>query len=272
MPSSPFARLDKFRSVRMQLDSMPASRADGLVEGLAVLRARETSQRTLVAESRISIGMRVAGSASVLRASAWQPLPRFTVSGVHCGSRVVRTEADGCLVLVHLHPAAAGCLRMDARELAGTTLDLAGLWPGEELLALAGQLGDAPDDAARMALLEAHVAARLTAGPAADALAVAAVDHIRAAPAEARIAALAQQLGTSVDTLERRFTAAVGVSPKRFARAARLRSAVLSYAADLTLTDVALGAGYYDQSHFVREMQAATGLAPTLLLPARTFC
>lgn len=103
-------------------------------------------------------------------------------------------------------------------------------------------------------------------------MAVAAANLIRAAPAEVRIAALAQQLRTSVDTLERRFTAAIGVSPKRFARAVRLRCAVLSYAADMTLTDVALGAGYYDQSHFVREMQAATGVAPTRLLPTWAFC
>ena len=256
----------------MQLDQIPASRVDGLIEGLAVLRTTQPSQRTLVAESRISIGVRVAGTASALRGGDWQPLPRFTMTGVHCGSRVVRTEADGCLVLAHLHPAAAAALGLAARDLAGTTLDLAKLWPVQDLETLAARLSAAPDDAARMALLEAHIATRLAAGPVADAMVVAAVNQIRAAPAEVRIAALAQQLGTSADTLERRFTAAVGVSPKRFARAVRLRTAVLSYAADMTLTDVALGAGYYDQSHFVREMQSATGLAPTLLLPARTFC
>jgi AraC-like DNA-binding protein len=256
----------------MQLDQAPASSADGLIEGLAVLRTAERSQRTLVAESRISLGVRLAGSASVLRGDGWQPLPRFTLTGLHCGSRTVRTEAGGCLVLAHLHPAAAASLGCDARELAGTTLDLASRWPMQELQALADRLIGAPDDAARMALLEAHAAAHFAAGAAADTMAVAAVNLIRAAPAEVRIAALARQLGTSVDTLERRFTAAVGISPKRFARAARLRSAVLSYAADTTLTDVALGAGYYDQSHFVREMQAATGLAPKLLLPAWTFC
>jgi AraC-like DNA-binding protein len=256
----------------MHLDQAPASFAAGLIEGLAVLRTRERSQRTLVAESRISIGVRITGVASVLRDGDWQPLPRFTLTGLHCGSRAVRTEPDGCLVLGHLHPAAAASLGWDARALVGTTLDLATLWPAQELQALADRLIGASDDADRMTLMEAAVAARLATGPAADAMVVAAVNRIRAAPAEIRIAALAEQLGTSVDTLERRFAAAVGVSPKRFARAARLRSAVLSYAADMTLTDVALGAGYYDQSHFVREMQAATGLAPMLLLPARSFC
>lgn len=256
----------------MQLDQSLASRPDGLIEGLAVLRTTQRSQRTLVAESRISLGVRLSGVAHVLCGATWARLPRFTLTGVHCGSRTVCTEPQGCLVLAHLHPAAASALGVDARGLAATTRDLATLWPLRELEVLAARLESAPDDAARMTVLEAHVAARLAAGPGVDAMVVAAVDHIRAAPAEVRIAALAQSLCTSVDTLERRFTAAVGVSPKRFARAARLRSAVLSYAADMTLTDVAIGAGYYDQSHFVREMRRATGLAPTRLLPEQTYC
>lgn len=137
----------------MQLDQAPASSAGGLIEGLAVLRTAERSQRTLVAESRISMGVRIAGGASVLRGDGWQPLPRFTLTGLHCGSRTVRTDAGGCLVLAHLHPAASASLGWDARALAGTTLDLASRWPMWELHALADRLIGAADDAARMALL-----------------------------------------------------------------------------------------------------------------------
>lgn len=256
----------------MQLNASAASRVGGLIEGLAVLRVDEASTRTLVAESRISIGVRLGGSAGLWRGGAWQALPRFTLTGLHCGSRTIRTAVGGVLVLAHLHPAAAVALGVDAGRIAETSLDLTKLWPEQELQVLADALAQAPDDAARMALLEAFVAARLATAPAVDALVVAAVDRIRGDPAEVRIAALAEALRVSVDTLERRFAAAVGISPKRYARAVRLRSAVLSYAANMTLTDVAVGAGYYDQSHFVREMQRATGLAPAALLPAGGYC
>jgi len=256
----------------MRLDQQPASDPGSLIEGLALLRTSQGSQRTLVAESRLSIGIRIAGSAELLRGENWEPLPRFTLTGLHCSARTIRTSPESGLVLAHLHPAAAAVLGVDARHIVGTTWDLAQLWPARELQALAESLARAADDESRMALLEAWVATRLAAGPAPDAVAVAAVNLIRKAPAEVRMAALAQGLGVSSDTLERRFAAAVGVSPKRFARAVRLRSAVLSYAADMSLTDVAMGAGYYDQSHFVREMQRATGLAPTRLLPGRSYC
>jgi len=256
----------------MRLDQQPASDPGGLIEGLALVRTAQGSQRTLVAESRLSIGVRIAGSAQLLRGEAWELLPRFTLTGLHCSARTIRTAPDSGLVLAHLHPAAAGALGVEARQIVGTTWDLAQLWPPRELQALADGLARAPDDDARMEMLEGWVAARLAAGPAPDAVAVAAVNQIRKAPAEVRMAPLAQGLGVSADTLERRFGAAVGVSPKRFARAVRLRSAVLSYAADMSLTDVAMGAGYYDQSHFVREMRSATGLAPAQLLPGRFYC
>lgn len=256
----------------MQLIPSDVSAPGGLIEGLAVLRMAGPLQRTLVAESRISVGLRIAGSAQQWRQGGWEPLPRFTLTGVHCGSRTIHTSAGGVLVLAHLHPAAAAALGAEARQIADRTWDLSTFWPEQDLQVLGDRLAGAPDDAARMRLLEAAVAQRIGAGPAADAMAVAAANHIRGEPADIRISALAQTLGVSVDTLERRFTAAVGVSPKRFARAARLRGAVLSYAADMTLTDVALGAGYYDQSHFVREMRRATGEAPTLLLPAGRYC
>ncbi len=275
MPARPSAGLDNFRKAGrqpMQLIQSRVSTPGGLIEGLAVLRMAEPLQRTLVAESRISVGVRLAGSAQQWRSDGWRALPRFTLTGVHCTSRTIHTSAGGVLVLAHLHPAAAASLGVDARQMAERSCDLSALWPAQDLVGLGERLAAAPDDATRMAMLEAEVAARIDAGPAVDALAVAAADRIRADPGGVRIADLATALGVSVDTLARHFTASVGVSPKRFARAARLRSAVLSYAANATLTDVALDAGYYDQSHFVREMQRAAGLAPASLLLAGGYC
>ena len=101
---------------------------------------------------------------------------------------------------------------------------------------------------------------------------VEAVNRIRAARGDVRISEIAAVLGLSVDTLERRFYACVGVSPKRFARAVRLRAAVLACSPGVTLTEVAIEAGCYDQSHFVREIRLATGQAPNRLLGSQNWC
>ena len=65
--------------------------------------------------------------------------------------------------------------------------------------------------------------------------------------------------------LAKRFKAVVGVTPKRLARSYRFSSTVLALdvAAPIDWGDVAAGAGYFDQAHFVREFREFTGLTPT---------
>ncbi len=63
----------------------------------------------------------------------------------------------------------------------------------------------------------------------------------------------------------KRFKAVVGVTPKRLARSYRFSSTVLALdvTAPIDWGDVAAGAGYFDQAHFVREFREFTGLTPT---------
>jgi transcriptional regulator GlxA family with amidase domain len=64
-------------------------------------------------------------------------------------------------------------------------------------------------------------------------------------------------------TVERRFAAAMGMTPKRFARIVRFRHAYRRVLArsPASATDID---GFYDQSHFLKEFRAFTGSAPTL--------
>jgi AraC-like DNA-binding protein len=67
--------------------------------------------------------------------------------------------------------------------------------------------------------------------------------------------------------LERRFLARVGVTPRSWATLRRFERAVALAAAtpDAPLTNVALDAGYYDQSHFIRDVRRRAGQRPTTL-------
>jgi AraC-like DNA-binding protein len=42
----------------------------------------------------------------------------------------------------------------------------------------------------------------------------------------------------------------------------RLRTLIQTYPQAKNLTDVALGAGYFDQSHFIKDFTAFTGTTP----------
>jgi AraC-like DNA-binding protein len=74
---------------------------------------------------------------------------------------------------------------------------------------------------------------------------------------------LAERYGLSVRQVERGFQEHVGLSPKVFARLTRLRAAMkLSEQSELAWAEIAAAAGYFDQSHMVREFRDLNGATP----------
>jgi len=64
--------------------------------------------------------------------------------------------------------------------------------------------------------------------------------------------------------LEQRFVAATGLSMGLFVRKTRFQKAItlLAGSNDISLTNIGLQAGYYDQPHFIHEFKAFAGIAP----------
>lgn len=88
------------------------------------------------------------------------------------------------------------------------------------------------------------------------------VDRIREDRSITRVAPLAAELGVSERTLQRRFTAAVGWSPRQVIRRRRVHDALARLDADPVpdLAQLALELGYCDQAHFSRDFKAVTGM------------
>jgi transcriptional regulator GlxA family with amidase domain len=66
----------------------------------------------------------------------------------------------------------------------------------------------------------------------------------------------------SQSTLERHFRAAVGATPKKLSRLARLQHVCRLWDTGQTLTAIAFEAGYCDQPHMVRDFRLFTGTSP----------
>lgn len=112
--------------------------------------------------------------------------------------------------------------------------------------------------AARLDVLESVLVRRLRPGPD-GAIACAAEALSRGAA----VAWVAEQTGLSASTLQRRFRAAVGLSPKQFGRIRRLQRVLLSATGDgADWAEVAARHGYFDQAHLIHDFRALTGLTP----------
>jgi len=90
------------------------------------------------------------------------------------------------------------------------------------------------------------------------------VQRIRRSPgAPVRVPALARQAGLSARQLQRRFQDLFGVGVKEFVMRARIQAAadaLLSRASPIA--EIALEAGFYDQSTFTRQFRKRTGMTP----------
>lgn len=82
-----------------------------------------------------------------------------------------------------------------------------------------------------------------------------------------QIRTLSRSLGLTERTLERRFINHIGTTPKKYSRVVRLRNAIFQRKTLASWADVANEAGYYDQSHMIRDFHEFYGISPEALYP-----
>ena len=83
------------------------------------------------------------------------------------------------------------------------------------------------------------------------------------------IESTAKQLGVTSRHLRRAFIESIGISPKRFARGARLGRALRLTATEQNWSSIAANAGYYDQAHLIADFHELTGLTPSAFMSRR---
>ena len=144
-----------------------------------------------------------------------------------------------------------------------------GLWLGARLLA--DRLGDPPGGDAfveaclrQLGLLMLGAAGGAGATPPGEAAMRRVIEHVLRHHAEdLTVASLAASAGLGVRQLERRFLAAVGLSPRKFLIATRLAAArELLATSALGLEAIAERVGFADATHLTRSFRAAHGTTP----------
>jgi len=177
----------------------------------------------------------------------------------------LRGTGSACVMGVRFHPdGARAFFGRPMREANDRRIALDAIVPGSSV-ALAREVAAAKGDAARATAAFAFVRRRIaSAPPFVDAVVrrcVAALQDDPLVPIETLLALA----GLGRRQLERRFADAVGLAPVQLAAVLRFRRAfdLLERDAQRPWTEAALAAGYYDQSHFIREFRRYVGCRPS---------
>jgi AraC-like DNA-binding protein len=172
---------------------------------------------------------------------------------------------------VHFRPwGLAPFLPVPAAELCDRPATVEQIWGQPTVAGLRHRLTSSNSPHEMLMLLEEELVRRLRA---IDGLDI--VRHLSSAIADTGGAVPISDLGgaarASSTYVAKRFKEVIGVTPKRLARSYRFTATVLALdvAAPIDWGDVAAGAGYFDQAHFVHEFREFTGLTPTRYVEVR---
>lgn len=241
---------------------IPSDPLKPFIRSFAVQQTAAASTYSVLPDTGLVIGFQYTGRLFRVDGEESRALDTSGISGLTDHSRVFKNVAGTGTILVFFREAGVTpFFRQPLHELFRESVSLDNFMLRSELLSLEEQLAEAPGNPQRIARLEQFLVARMT-NIEPDQLVLTALALIHKSKGNIRIKDLAQQLHTSPSPLEKRFRAAVGASPKKFASIVRLKHVLQQYPAAGSLTELGYEAGFYDQAHFIKEFKAFTGDTP----------
>ncbi len=193
------------------------------------------------------------------------------ICGAHSGYFVIDTAQQSSTIGVHFKPGGAfPFFGPPAHELRNARVSLDALW-GPNADELRDRLLEAGTPAARFRILEQALLARVGKPLARHPAVACALREFCGVPHTRTILEVTDRVGLSPRWFIQVFREEVGLTPKLFCRVRRFQEVVrlIENREQVEWAEVALGAGYFDQAHFIRDFRAFSGLTPTAYLAQR---
>jgi AraC-like DNA-binding protein len=116
----------------------------------------------------------------------------------------------------------------------------------------------------RINFIETFLVDRLTNTQSVDEIIRSTVETIFTANGHLSVDDLSRQTNITCRQLARKFSSAIGLSPKQLSKTVRLQATLKMLMAGkvTSLTDLAYEGEYYDQAHFIKDFREFTGLTP----------
>jgi AraC-like DNA-binding protein len=191
------------------------------------------------------------------------------VSGAHDHFAVRGMGGASSVIGVNFKPGgAAPFFGAALRQFSNQTILLDEMW-GTAAFDLRQRLQAVPQASQKIQIVEGELMSRLLGARPVDRMVTWALQALDLNPSAARITGVQCASGCSPQQFIRRFTEAVGITPKRYARVLRF-NALLPRLARLGPRDWANAAaegGYFDQSHLIHEFSRLAGITPAAYEP-----
>lgn len=228
-----------------------------------VIESEQEFDNTLIPDVSIVLSFRFRGVVLSVDSDREDAFPSIVLSGLRKTVRHIRYAGGSANFLVIFREGGiAAFSRIGAHELFGLSVSADNFFPGTQLAGIAEKLAAAATNNERAEIVNAYLTAKL-AGPKPDPEIDKAIQWIKTQSGIVRIRDLASDLYISQDAFEKRFRMRIGATPRQYASVIRLRHLIKKYPSLSSLTEASYEAGYFDQSHFIKDFRIFTGQSPS---------
>jgi AraC-like DNA-binding protein len=243
---------------------LPSDLLKPFIKAFMILESEQGMNNSLLPDTALVMAFRCGGETSYIQDEREENLPNAVITGIRKSIRIVRYAPETCTFLVIFQEAApCNFFGLSANELFNISLPLEDLVPAIDVRTLEGRLTEAESDLQRINIVESFLLSKLKKqNQGLDPSIMHGIHRIHSVHGALHVGNLAKELCMSRDAFEKRFRRHTGASPKRFAQIVRLRNLISKYRAGQVLTTLGYDAGYFDQSHFIKDFKSFTGKAP----------
>ena len=189
------------------------------------------------------------------------------ITRLDTGVATIRPPGSLGAIIVRFKPEASALLFAEPlRHFSDTKVDLADVFDRHNVEHLEEAVAEASTSSERVAAVARFLCAQMSQREP-DPVIHRAVACLRTNPST-RVHRLAADLDVSERHLLRRFRGAFGLTPKQFARGARIEKVLVQRAQGAAWADIAYRCGFSDQAHMINDFNIVVGLPPErALLP-----
>lgn len=216
----------------------------------------------IIPDTSIVMAFRYRGNVLKMEGEKKETIPAGAISGLRRSARLLYYSKETAnLLVVFNETGIAAFSNIPAHELFGLMISSENLFHSTGLNEILERLAEAKTNRDRIDMMEAFFLRKLT-NRKPEPLIGNAIHLIKKQSGIIRIRDLATSLHISQDAFEKRFRILVGSTPKQYASIIRLRNLIRRYPSYSSLTEASYEAGYFDQSHFIKDFRLFTGQVP----------
>jgi AraC-like DNA-binding protein len=240
----------------------PVSCLRPYIKSIVMVETNYTRAKRLLPDTSIVAAIRLKGNVQFKAENGNTNLPMLSLSGLRTSYRFAEYAANSTNILVQFKEGgAAAFFKIPMHELFESNVALDQFFLPSDLMRLQEHLEANEPVQEKISYIQQFLISKLLYGKT-DLLIANAVEKITLANGLVNMKQLAKDFHISLDPFEKRFRKIIGATPKQFSDIIRMQSLIAQAQPAIPLLDSALNAGFFDQSHFIRNFKKFTGQTP----------